>query len=164
MKFLVIAAVLASATLVARAQVPTTPPPDDTNKAKPFAPIIVSQHAGDGRIGVRLVFNKDGTCVIGGLVRGGPAYDVGFRVGDQVIKIDKNYVETLSPDDARLALHGQPGTGVELTVMRDDNPRYIVRAAERRVLPDDVEEMAQPPVSESAAVPGPIADPAPAKP
>jgi len=163
MKFLVIAAVLASATLVARAQVPTTPPPDDKNKPKPFAPIIVSQHAGDGRIGVRLVFNKDGSCVIGGLVRGGPAYDVGFRVGDTIVKIDKNFVDTLSADDARVALHGQPGTGVELTVMRDDNPRFIVRAAERRVLPDDVEEMTQPPVSSVAPQPGPILD-APAKP
>jgi len=161
MKFLVLAAVLAS-TLAVRAQVPTTPPPDEKNKPKPFAPVLASQHEGAGRIGVRLVFAKDGTCVIGGLVRGGPAYDVGFRVGDVIIKIDKNYVSTLSPDDARLALHGQPGTGVELTVMRDDNPRFIVRAAERRVLPDNVEEMTQPPVSEVAARPGPIGD-APAK-
>jgi len=162
MKFLILVAVLSSA-LVARAQVPATPPPDDKNKPKPFAPIIASRHEGDGRIGVRLVFNKDGTCVIGGLVRGGPACDAGFCVGDVIIKIDKNYVSTLSPDDARLALHGEPGTGVELTVMRDDNPRFIVRAAERRVLPDDVEEMAQPPVSESAPQPGPITDAAPAK-
>jgi len=163
MKFLVIAAVLASATLVARAQVPTTPPPDDKSKPKAFAPIVASQHVGEGRIGVRLVFNKDGSCIIGGLVRGGPAFDVGFRVGDAVIKIDKNFVSSLSADDARLALHGQPGTGVELTVMRDDNPRFIVRAAERRVLPDDVEEMTQPPVSSVAPVPGPILD-APVKP
>jgi C-terminal processing protease CtpA/Prc len=158
MKLLLLAALLGSATLAVRAQVPTTPPPDDSNKPKPFAPVIPSQHAGDGRIGVRLVFAKDGTCVIGGLVRGGPAYDVGFRVGDVVLKIDKNYVNTLSPEEARMALHGQPGTGVELTVMREDNPRYIVRAAERRVLPDDVEEMAQPPVAESAVSPGPISD------
>jgi C-terminal processing protease CtpA/Prc len=163
MKYLVLAAILAS-TLVLRAQVPTSPPPDDSSKPKPFAPIVASQHVGDGRIGVRLVFAKDGSCVIGGLVRGGPAFDVGFRVGDTIIKIDKNYVNTLSPDEARLALHGQPGTGVELTVMRDDNPRLIVRAAERRVLADDVEEMAQPPVSEVAISPAPIPDAAPAKP
>ncbi len=163
MKSLVLAALLALVTLVARAQVPTTPPPDDKNKAKPFAPVLLSQHSGAGRLGVRLVFAKDGSCVIGGLARGGPAFDVGFRVGDVVVKIDKNYVNTLSPDEARLALHGQPGTGVELTVMRDDNPRYIVRAAERRVLADDVEEMAQPPVSEAAPSPGPISDAAPAK-
>jgi C-terminal processing protease CtpA/Prc len=163
MKFLVYAAFLSLLTLAARAQMPTTPPPDNKDKPKPFAPVLVSQHQGTGRIGVRLVFEKDGTCLIGGLVRGGPAYDVGFRVGDTVIKIDKNLVSSLTPNEARLALHGRPGTGVELTVMRDDNPRYIVRAAERRVLPNDVEEMSQPPVSETAAEPGPIAEPASAK-
>ena len=123
-----------SATLVARAQVPTTPPPDDKNRPKPFAPVLLSQHSGAGRVGVRLVFAKDGSCIIGGLVRGGPAYDVGFRVGDVVVKIDKNYVNTLSPGEARLALHGQPGTGVELTVMRDDNPR-LHRAGRRAPRP-----------------------------
>jgi C-terminal processing protease CtpA/Prc len=82
------------------------------------------------------------------LIRGGPAADVGFRVGDTVLKIDKNWVYTLTPDDAKLALHGQPGTGVELTVQRGDNPRFIVRAAERRVITDDMEEMTQPPVAE----------------
>ena len=160
MKFIACAAFLVLVTSGLRAQMPTTPPPDDKNKPKPFAPIVASQHAGAGRIGVRLVFEKDGTCLIGGLVRGGPAEDVGFRVGDTIIKIDKNDVSTLTPAEARLALHGRPGTGVELTVMRDDNPRYIVRSAERRVLPHDVEEMAQPPVSESAAAPGPIEPPA----
>ena len=163
MKFTVYAAFLALLTLGAGAQMPTTPPPDDSAKPKPFAPVLASQHHGAGRIGVRLVFEKDGTCLIGGLVRGGPAYDVGFRVGDVIIKIDRNYVSTLTPNEARLALHGRPGTGVELTVMRDNSPRYIVRAAERRVLPHDVEEMAQPPVSETASAPGPIDEPAPAK-
>jgi len=162
MKFIAYAAFLVLLNVVARAQMPTTPPPEAKDKPKPFAPIMASQHQGPGRIGVRLVFEKDGACVIGGLVRGGPAYDVGFRVGDSIIKIDKNLVSTLTPDEARLALHGRPGTGVELTVMRDDNPRFIVRAAERRVLSYDVEEMAQPPVSESAPVPGPMDQP-PAK-
>lgn len=156
MKFAFFAIALFVLTVLAPAQVPTTPPPDDKNKPKPFEPVLARQHEGEGRIGVRLVFEKDGTCVIGGLVRGGPAFDAGFRVGDTIIKIDKNYVSTLSPDDARLSLHGEPGTGVELTVTRGDNPRFIVRAAERRVLPDSVEEMAQPPVDETAVSPGPI--------
>jgi C-terminal processing protease CtpA/Prc len=162
MKFVFFAIALFVLTVLAPAQVPTSPPQDDKNKPKPFAPVLPSNHRGEGRIGVRLVFAKDGSCVIGGLVRGGPAFDAGFRVGDTIIKIDKNFVSTLTPDDARLALHGEPGTGVELTVMRDDNPKYIVRAAARRVLPDDVEEMTQPPVSSVAVSPNPIGD-APAK-
>jgi len=163
MKFIVYAAFLALLTVGARAQIPTTPPPDDKAKPKPFTPIVASQHRGIGRIGARIIFTKDGTCVIGGLVRGGPAYDEGFRVGDVILRIDKNDISTLTPDEARLALHGRPGTGVELTVMREDNPRYIVRAIERRVLANDVEEMIQPPVSETAPFPGPLAPSAPAK-
>jgi C-terminal processing protease CtpA/Prc len=135
----------------------TTPPPDD-KKPKPFQPVNAREHEGSGRIGVRLVFNKDGTCVIGELIRGGPAADVGFRVGDVIIKIDKNYVNSLTQDEARLALHGRPGTGVELTVQRDDNPRFIVRAAERRILSGDTEEMTQPPVSEVQLTGDPIPD------
>jgi len=161
MKFLLIALFVSFSTLGVMAQ--ATPPPDDKDKPKPFEPINPRAHEGAGRIGVRLVFAKDGTCTIGGLIRGGPAADVGFRVGDTVIKIDKNYVSTLSEDDARLALHGRPGTGVELTVQRDDNPRFIVRAAERRVLPGDMEEMAQPPVSEARPTGDPIPDVAPPK-
>ena len=78
MKFTVCIAFLVLMTVGARAQMPTTPPPDAKDKPKPFAPIIASQHSGPGRIGVRLVFQKDGTCVIGGLVRGGPAFDARF--------------------------------------------------------------------------------------
>jgi C-terminal processing protease CtpA/Prc len=76
-----------------------------------------------------------------GLTRGGPASDAGFLIGDVIIKIDKNYTNTLSQDEVKLALHGEPSTGVELTVQRGDNPKYIVRAVERRVLRGDVEEV-----------------------
>jgi C-terminal processing protease CtpA/Prc len=155
MKLLLIALLIGLSSLGALAQA-TTPPPDDKNKPKPFEPVDPRAHQGPGRIGVRLVFSKDGTCAIGGLVRGGPAADVGFRVGDVVIKIDKNYVSSLSPEDARIALHGRPGTGVELTVQRGDNPRYIVRAAERRILSGDMEEMTQPPVAEERPTGDPI--------
>jgi C-terminal processing protease CtpA/Prc len=146
MKFLLVALLIGFSTLGVVAQ--STMPPDEKTKPKPIEPIDPKTHQGAGRIGVRLVFAKDGTCTIGGLVRGGPAADVGFRVGDVIIKIDKNYVDSLTQDEARLALHGRPGTGVELTVQRGDNPRFIVRAAERCVLNDNAEEMAQPPVAE----------------
>jgi len=71
-------------------------------------------------------------------------------VGDVIIKIDKNYTNTLSQDEVSLALHGRPGTGVELTIQRDDNPKLIVRAVERRILPAGAEDMVAPPMSEVA--------------
>ncbi|HUB65924.1 MAG TPA: PDZ domain-containing protein [Candidatus Methylacidiphilales bacterium] len=137
--------------LPAMAVAQTYTPPDDTNKPKPFQPVLAEQHTGLGRIGVRLVFDKvTGLPVIAGLTKGGPAVDYGFRVGDIIIKIDKNLTSSLSEDEIHLALRGQPGTGVELTIQRDDDPKYIVRAVERRILPEDAEEMVNPPMSEVA--------------
>lgn len=126
----------------------TTPPPDTSTKEQPFEPVLAQNHTGLGRIGVRLTFDKaTGLPMISALTRGGPAVDYGFRVGDVIIKIDKNYTSTLTEDEVSLALHGEPGTGVELTVQRDDNPKYLVRAVERRVLSATKEDMTQPPMS-----------------
>ena len=137
--------------LPALALAQTVAPPDDSSKPKPFQPVLPEQHSGLGRIGVRLVFDKDtGLPQIAGLTRGGPAVDFGLRVGDVIIKIDKNLTSSLSQDEVHLALRGQPGTGVELTVQRDDDPKLVVRAVERRILPDDAEEMVNPPMSEVA--------------
>jgi C-terminal processing protease CtpA/Prc len=109
---------------------------------------LEKNHQGPGRIGVRIEFDKaTGIPYIASLIRGGPAEDFGFRVGDKLIKIDKNYTTTLTQEQVSLALHGQPGTGVELTIQRDDDPHYIIRSLERRVLPPGAQEMVNPPMS-----------------
>jgi len=118
-------------------------------KDAPFQPILAKDHQGLGRIGVHLEYDKlTGLPHIEALIRGGPAADYGFRAGDVIIRIDKNYTSTLTPDEISLALHGEPGTGVELTIQRDDDPHYIVRAIERRILYANQEYIAQPPRSE----------------
>ena len=125
--------------------------PDANAKPQPFEPIVAAAHSGLGRIGVRLTFDKaTGLPTIAAITRGSPALDFGLRVGDVLIKVDKNYTNTLSEDEVRLALHGDPGTGVELTIQRDDDPYFVVRAVERRILFDDMEEMTSPPMSEVA--------------
>ena len=137
--------------LPAVAMAQATPPPDlANNKPAPFQPLVAKEHLGLGRIGVRLTYAKEnnGMPTISHLTRGGPAADFGLRAGDLIVRIDKNYTTTLSPDEISLALHGQPGTGVELTIQRDDDPHYIVVAVERRILLADQEDIAQPPRSE----------------
>jgi C-terminal processing protease CtpA/Prc len=132
-----------------------TPPPDASTKAQPVEPVVASEHSGPGRIGVALNFDKtthQPTIAI--LTRGGPAADFGFRVGDVIIKIDKNYTNTLSEDDARLALHGEPGSAVELTVQRGDNPKLIIRSLVRRIPSPNAEDMVNPPMDEVANVSG----------
>ncbi len=77
-------------------------------------------------------------------------------MGDVLVKIDKNLTSTLTQDEIHLALRGEPHTGVELTIMRDDDPRLVVRAVERRIIPGDSEDMIMPPMSGVAkyTVPG----------
>jgi C-terminal processing protease CtpA/Prc len=91
---------------------------------------------------VRLAFLKEsGLPQIVAMTRGGPAADYGFCIGDVILKIDKNYTNSLTQDEVKLALHGEPGTGVELTVQRGDDPKLIVRGIERRVLTMDAEDI-----------------------
>jgi C-terminal processing protease CtpA/Prc len=149
MKLLLSICLTAALPAVAMAQ---ATPPADLNATKP-APF----HLGLGRIGVRLAFDKDtGLPRIIALTRGGPAADFGLRAGDVIIRIDKNYTSTLSQEEVSLALHGEPGTGVELTICRDDDPHYIIRAVERRILHADQEDIAQPPRSEVGEITAPM--------
>ncbi len=136
-----------------------TPPPDLTASSKPapFQPLVAREHMGLGRIGVRLYFDKDtGLPRIIALTRGGPAADFGLRAGDVIIRIGKNYTNTLSQEEVSLALHGEPGSGVELTIQRDDDPHYIIRAVSRRILRADQEDIAQPPRSEVGEITAPM--------
>jgi C-terminal processing protease CtpA/Prc len=143
--------------LPAAALAQATPPPDMASKPAPFQPLVAKEHQGLGRIGVRLAFDKDsGLPRIIALTRGGPAADYGFRAGDVIIRIDKNYTNTMTQEEVSLALHGEPGTGVELTIQRDDDPHYIIRAVERRVLRADQEDIAQPPRSEVGEITAPM--------
>ena len=154
MKLILTACLTGFLPVVALAQ--SVPPPDPTSKPAPFQPLVAKEHEGLGRIGVRLAFDKDtGLPRIIALTRGGPAADFGFRAGDVIIRIDKNYCSTLSQEEVSLALHGQPGTGVELTIQRDDDPHYIIRAVERRILRADQEDIAQPPRSEVGEISAP---------
>jgi C-terminal processing protease CtpA/Prc len=145
MKMLLIACLTGLVPVLALAQ----PAPDATAKQTPFQPILAKDHQGLGRIGVHLEYDKvSGLPHIQALVRGGPAADFGFRAGDVIIRIDKNYTSTMTQDEISLALHGEPGSGVELTIERDDDPHYIIRAVERRIIHADQEFIAQPPRSE----------------
>ena len=147
MKLLLAACLTGLLPSLALAQATTTP--DATSKPAPFQPLVAKEHQGLGRIGVRLAFDKaSGLPRIVALTRGGPAADFGFRAGDVIIRIDKNYTNTLTQEEVSLALHGEPGTGVELTIMRDDDPHYIIRAVSRRIIYADQEDFAQPPRSE----------------
>ena len=148
MKLLLLGFLAFVLSLAAQAQPASTD--EVTAKPKPLVPILAKDHRGIGRIGVRLAFVKDtGLPQIVGMIRGGPAADYGFQIGDVIVKIDKNFTNSLSQEEIKLALHGEPGSGVELTVQRGDDPRYVVRAIQRRVIPASAEDVLLPMVPEN---------------
>ena len=150
MKLLLTACFTGLLPVLALAQTPDAP------KSAPFQPIVAKDHQGLGRIGVHLSYDKDSPLPkIEALIRGGPAADYGLKAGDVIIRIDKNYTTTMTQDEISLALHGEPGTGVELTIQRDDDPHYIIRAVERRIIRPDEEYIAQPPRSQVGEVTAP---------
>lgn len=151
MKTLLVACLIGFLPLLAVAQpTPGPSPMDEPAKPKPIEPIIAKDHSGPGRIGVRLAFVKEtGLPQVVGLVRGGPAADYGVQIGDVIIKIDKNFTNSLSADEIKLALHGEPDTGVELTIQRGDNPRLVILAVERRILPANSEDVLTPTTTET---------------
>jgi C-terminal processing protease CtpA/Prc len=136
--------------LPALALAQTVPPPDaPPAPPPPFEPVLAQNHQGPGRIGVRLEFDKaTGIPMIVALIRSGPAEDFGFKVGDKIIKIDKNFTNTLTEDQVSLALHGEAGSSVELTIQRNDDPHLIIRSLSRRTLPAGSQEMVNPPMNE----------------
>jgi carboxyl-terminal processing protease len=147
MKLLLTACLTVFLPALALAQTPPTP--DDTTKPPPFQPVLAKDHMGLGRVGIVVKYDPISKLpAIRALIRGGPAADYGLRAGDVIIRIDKNYTDTMTHDEIDLALHGEPGTGVELTILRDDDPHYIIRAVERRIIHADEEFIAQPPRSE----------------
>ncbi len=58
---------------------------------------------------------------------GTPAYEAGILAGDQIVEIDGQSAEGMSPDKAVEVLTGRPGTDVKLSVLHEgsEDPETI---------------------------------------
>ncbi len=121
--------------------VPAHPPGSSalpSNKPVPVDPFVAADHEGTGRLGMRIGFLPvTGLPYIVAITQGGPAMDYGFRVGDVIIRIGKNDPLSLTPEQVKLSLHGVPGSSIELTIQRNDEPHPRAIAVQRRELPPD---------------------------
>ncbi len=107
----------------------------DAPKPAPVEPVLAKYHAGYGRVGVRLgTDKKTGLPQIIALIHNGSAQYYGLKVGDILVRIDKNLTSTLSGDEISLALRGPVGSSVEVAVQREDNPHYFVIAMKRQAM------------------------------
>lgn len=78
------------------------------------------QNALDGAvvgIGV-LLGERDGQVVIVSVIPGGPAHDAGILAGDQIVAVEGQSVEGLTPGQVAGRVRGDEGTTVHLTISR----------------------------------------------
>jgi carboxyl-terminal processing protease len=97
----------------------------NTSESKQFRRQIEGKFGGIGiQVGVDNETNR--LQVIAPMV-GTPAYEAGILAGDQIVEIDGQSAEGMSPDKAVEVLTGRPGTEVKLNVLHEgsDDPETI---------------------------------------
>jgi len=97
-------------------------------------------------LGIELKLDKEGLRLVG-VIRRGPAWESGLKVGDQIVKVGGQSVKGLSLDEAAGKLQGAEGTSIDLTILRADGSKADYRIARRHV---EVESVAQAKIIDSA--------------
>lgn len=86
--------------------------------ADEFKDLRVKTEAEFGGIGIQIGL-RDNILTVISPIEGTPAYRIGIRSGDKIIKIDGESTEGFSLDDAVKRLRGKPGTKVEVEIARE---------------------------------------------
>lgn len=71
-----------------------------------------------GGIGVYMNF-KDGIVQVAGVIPDSPGQRAGLQIGDEILAVDGQPVEEISPGEVALKIRGQIGTPVELLIHRE---------------------------------------------
>jgi len=82
-------------------------------------------------VGITVSVREDGQGVdVTQVQAGGPAEEAGMKAGDVIVKVDGQKVDTSDLSDVRNRVKGNPGTTVDLTILRDGSE--LVFSVERR--------------------------------
>jgi carboxyl-terminal processing protease len=90
-------------------------------------------------LGIELKLDTQGLRLVG-VIRRGPAWEAGLKVGDLITKVSGQSMRGLGLDEAAGKLQGGEGTAVEITVLRPDGTTRVVRLVRRHV---EVESITQ---------------------
>lgn len=90
-------------------------------------------------LGIELKLDTEGLRLVG-VIRGGPAWEAGLKVGDQITRVAGHPVRGLSLEEAANRLQGAEGTEVALSVLHTDGTTQAFRIVRRHV---EVESVAQ---------------------
>ena len=83
-------------------------------------------------LGIELKLDPQGLRLVG-VIRGGPAWDSGLKVGDQIVFIAGRPVKGLSLDEAANRLQGNEGAPVEIGVLHPDGSSRSYKMVRRHV-------------------------------
>ena len=86
-----------------------------------------------GGLGIEISI-RDNLLTIIAPIDGTPAYNVGLKAGDKIVKIDDEPTRDITLIDAVKKLRGKPGTTVDLTVLREDEMRLLSFTITRDVI------------------------------
>jgi carboxyl-terminal processing protease len=98
-------------------------------------------------LGIELKLDTEGLRLVG-VIRGGPAWEAGVKVGDQIIRVAGTPVRGLSLDEAASRLQGTEGTSIEITLLRANGSTRNIVLVRRHV---EVESVAQARIVDPAA-------------
>jgi len=77
-----------------------------------------------GGIGVEIAI-KDGLVTVVSPIEGTPAWKVGIKAADKIVRIEKELTRDMSLSDVVKKMRGRPGTELNITVLREKEERLI---------------------------------------
>lgn len=91
----------------------------DAEASENFKNVTTGEYGGIGSY----IMERDGAVYISGPYENSPAAIAGLRTGDKIIRVDTTDVKGFKSDRVVSLLKGQPGTGVDITVVRPFTPQ-----------------------------------------
>jgi len=85
-------------------------------------------------IGIEITI-KDNILTVVSPIEGTPAYKVGLKAGDKIIKIEDKSTKNMTLMDAVKRIRGPKGTKVKLTILREGERKPLVFSITRDVIP-----------------------------
>ncbi|HAT50909.1 MAG: S41 family peptidase [Nitrospirae bacterium] len=86
-----------------------------------------------GGLGIEITHADRGIRVVSP-IEDTPAFEVGMKAGDLIIKIEEESTEEMELMDAVKKMRGKPGTAINLTVMRQGEPKPLVFKITRAII------------------------------
>lgn len=86
-----------------------------------------------GGLGIEISI-KDGLLTVVTPIDDTPAYKVGIKAGDRIVKIEDVLTKDMTLNDAVKKLRGDPGTDVKVTVLREDDFKLLDFTIKREII------------------------------